>query len=108
MYHAQTPSYVNEKVPQSPVIVFKYPLPLVIAMPLSKLQWEVRMERLGGKLCPQCGRVEDHAHTLKRCYFSAFMFDTVRKAFGLAQGVGAAVEPSRLLLEEPLLSLQTT
>ena len=42
----------------------------------------------GGKLCPQCGRVEDHAHTLKRCYFSAFMFDTVRKAFGLAQGGG--------------------
>ena len=36
------------------------------------------------------------------------MFDTLRKAFGLAQGVGAAVEPSRLLLEEPLLSLQTT
>ena len=49
-----------------------------------KLPVGVRMERLGGKLCPQCGRVEDHAHTLKRCYFSAFMFDTVGKAFGVA------------------------
>ena len=86
----------------------KWDLDFVRRVLWRKLPVGVRMERLGGKLCPQCGRVEDHAHTPKRCYFSAFMFDTVRKAFGLAQGVGGAVEPSRLLLEEPLLSLQTT
>ena len=86
----------------------KWDLDFIRRVLWRKLPVGVRMERLGGELCPQCGRVEDHAHTLKRCYFSAFMFDTVRKAFGVAQGVGAAVEPSRLLLEEPLLSLQTT
>ena len=85
----------------------KWDLDFIWRVLWRKLPVGVRMERLGGKLCPQCGRVEDHAHTLKRCYFSAFMFDMVRKAFGLAQGVGVAVEPSRLLLEEPLLSLQT-
>ena len=66
------------------------------------------MQRLGGEPCLQCGWVEDRAHKPKRCYFSAFMFDTVRKAFGSAQGLGSSVEPSRLLLEEPLLLLQTT
>ena len=86
----------------------KWDLDFIRRVLWRKLPVGARMERLGGKLCPQCGRVEDHAHTLKRCYFSAFMFDTVRKAFGLAQGGGGAVEPSRLLLEEPLLSLQTT
>jgi hypothetical protein len=54
------------------------------------------------------GRLEDHRHVLKNCYFSGFMFDTVRKAFGLVQREGGALEPSRLLLDEPLLSLQST
>ena len=58
----------------------------------------VRMDRLRGKLCPLDSKVEDHTHVLKNCYFAAFTFDTVRKAFGLAQGEeGGAVEPSRLL-----------
>ena len=66
----------------------KWDLDFIRRVLWRKLPVGARMERLGGKLCPQCGRVEDHAHTLKRCYFSAFMFDTVRKAFGLAQGGG--------------------
>ena len=66
----------------------KWDLDFIWRVLWRKLPVGARMERLGGKLCPQCGRVEDHAHTLKRCYFSAFMFDTVRKAFGLAQGGG--------------------
>ena len=44
-----------------------------------------------------------HTHALKNCYFAAFTFDTVRKAFGLAPGEGGAVEPSRLLLDDVLL-----
>ena len=59
-------------------------------------------------MCPLDGRVEDHSHVLKRCYFSAFMPDTVRNALGLVQGGGQSVEPSRLLLEEAQLSLQCT
>ena len=51
----------------------------------------VRMERLGGEFCPLDGKVEDHAHVLKKCYFPAFTFDTVQKAFGLAQGPGGGV-----------------
>ena len=51
----------------------------------------------------------DHEHVLRHCCFSAFSFDTVRKAFGVVQREGGgAVEPSRLLLEEPALSLQST
>ena len=57
----------------------------------------VRHERVRGKLD---GRVEDHSYVLKRCLFSAFMSDMVRKGFWLAQGEGRQVEPSRLLLEE--------
>ena len=64
----------------------KWDLDFIRRVLWRKLPVGATMERLGGKLCPQCGRVEDHAHTLKRCYFSAFMFDTVRKAFGLARG----------------------
>ena len=67
-----------------------------------------RQGRLGGKLCPRDGRVEDHPHVLKRCLFSGFMFGAVRMAFGLAEGEGGGVEPSRLLLDEPQLTLQCT
>ena len=59
-------------------------------------------------MCPLDGRVEDHQHVLKRCFFSGFMFDTVRKAFGLVSWEGGSMEPSRLLLAAPLLSMQTT
>ena len=68
----------------------------------------VRMERLGGKFCPLDGRVTDHAHVLKNCSFSAFGFDTVRKAVGLVDREGTKVEPSRLLLDRPEISLRTT
>ena len=73
-----------------------------------KLPVGVRQERMGGKMCPLDGRVEDHQHVLKRCFFSGFMFDTVRKAFGLVSWEGGSMEPSRLLLDAPLLSMQTT
>ena len=52
--------------------------------------------------------MEDHAHVLKNCCFSAFMFDTVRKAFVLVDWVGTKLEPSRLPLDRPEISLQTT
>ena len=63
---------------------------------------------MGSKLCPLCHRLEDHEHVLRHCRFLAFIFDTVRKAFGLVQREGGAVEPNKLLLEEPALSLQST
>ena len=53
----------------------------------------------------QCNNL---AYVLKNCYFSAFMFDTVRKAFGLVEWEGRRLEPSRLLLEESAVSLQCT
>ena len=37
-----------------------------------------------------------------------FIFDTVRKAFGLVALDQLVVEPSRVLLENPTLSLQTS
>ena len=45
---------------------------------------------------------------LRHCSFSAFVFDTGRKAFGIVQREGGAVERRRLLLEELALSLQST
>ena len=71
-----------------------------------KLPVGVRQERMGGKMCPLDGRVEDHQHVLKRCFFLGFMFDTVRKAFVLVPWEGGSMEPSRLLLDAPLLSMQ--
>ena len=64
--------------------------------------------RVVSKLCPLCHWLEDHEHMLQHCRFSAFIFDTVRKAFGVVQREGGAVEPSRLLLDEPALPLQST
>ena len=64
--------------------------------------------RVGSKLCPLCHRLEDHEHVLRHHRFSVFLFDTVRKAFGVVQREGGAVEPSRPLLEEPALSLPST
>ena len=56
---------------------------------LCKSRMRVRHERMGGGyLCPLDDSVEDHLNVLKQCLFLAFMFDTVRKAFGLAQGEG--------------------
>ena len=67
----------------------------------KKLRIGSRMgQRVGSALCPLCSRLEDHTHVLCHCRFSAFVLDTVRKAFGLVQSEGC-VEPSRLLLEEP-------
>ena len=86
----------------------KWDLDFIKRVLWRKLPVGVRQERLGGNLCPMDGRLEDHRHVLKNCYFSGFMFDTVRKAFGLVQREGGALEPSRLLLDEPLLSLQST
>ena len=76
--------------------------------PWKKLLLGTRMERLGGKLCPLDGRVEDHEHVFRHCMFSAFMQSTVRKAFGMVDAGGVKVEPSRLLRDFPLLSITTT
>ena len=63
---------------------------------------------VGSKLCPLCHRLEDHEHVLRPCRCSAFIFDIVRKAFGLVQREGGRVQPSRLFFEELALSLQST
>ena len=49
----------------------------------KKLTAGTRMERMGGKPCPLDHGVEDHGHVFRHCYFSSFMFDAVRRAFGL-------------------------
>ena len=54
----------------------------------KKLPLGTRMERLGGKLCPLDGRVEDHEHVFRHCMFSVFMQSTVRKAFGMVEAGG--------------------
>ena len=59
------------------------------------------MERLGGKLCPLDSKVETHEHVFKHYFFSPFLFDTVRRAFGLVPTPSGVVEPSRLLHERP-------
>ena len=64
--------------------------------------------RVGSKLCPLCHELKDHEHVLRHCRFSAFRFDTDRKAFGMVQWEGGNVEPSRLIFEEPSLSLQSS
>ena len=74
----------------------------------KKLPLGTRMERLGGKLCPLDGRVEDHEHVFRHCMLSAFMQSTLRKAFGMVEAGGGKVEPSRLLRDFPLLSITTT
>ena len=74
----------------------------------KKLPVGTRMERLGGKLCPLDSRVETHEHVFRHCFFRPFLFDTVRRAFGLVPTPSGVVEPSRLLHEHPLLSLTTT
>ena len=52
------------------------------------------MECMEGRLCPLDGTVEDQAHVLKHCFFSAFMFDTTRRVFGQCEV--RQVKPSRL------------
>ena len=74
----------------------------------KRLPVGVHMEQLGGPNCPLDGRVEGHTHVLKNCFFSSFLFDNVRRAFGLAEWGDRKVEPSRMLLDEPLISLRTT
>ena len=57
---------------------------------------------------PVDSKVETHEHVFKHCFLSPFLFDTVRRAFGLVPTPSGAVEPSRLLHEHLLLSLTTT
>ena len=65
----------------------------------------VQMERMGGNLCALDGRVGNHEHVMRHCWFSPLVFDAVRRAFGLVITDSRQVEPNRILREEPLLSL---
>ena len=47
-----------------------------------------RGQRVGSKLCSLCRRVDDHKQVLRNGRFSAFIFDTARKAFGVVQREG--------------------
>ena len=61
------------------------------------------------RFCPLDGLVETHEHIYRHCRYSAFLIDTVRKAFKLpVQEDSSLIEPSRLLSEHPLQSLTTT
>ena len=65
--------------------------------------------RVGSKLCPLCHKLVDHEHVLRHCRFSAFIFRYRAKGFWLgAKGGGRGREPSRLLFEDPTLSLHST
>ena len=61
------------------------------------------------KLCPINLKKETHLHFFRGCLTSSVMFDLVCQSFGVVQKKdGDVVEPSRLVVDEPLLSLGTT
>ena len=74
----------------------------------KKLLPGMRMERLGGKLCPLDSKVENHEHVFRHCFFSALMADTVQLAFGVVVAEGGHVELSQSTRDSPLLSLTST
>ena len=59
-------------------------------------------------LCPLCQRMEDHEHRLKKCTYLEVPFQLVRAMFKRVKMDGKVVEPSRMCLEHPELSLRTT
>ena len=75
-----------------------------------KLQLGGRICRLypEEKFCPIDHRKETHLHFL-RGLTSSVMFDLVRQSFGVVQAKDdSVVEPNRLVVDAPLLSLGTT
>ena len=58
--------------------------------------------------CPLCRNMEDHEHMLKKCTYLDIPFQLVRAMFKRVKMDGKVVEPSRMCLEYPTLSLQTT
>ena len=61
------------------------------------------------KLCPIDHKKETHLHVLRGCLPCSVMFDLVSQFFGVVQTkAGSVVEPSRLVVHGPLLSLGTT
>ena len=61
------------------------------------------------KFCPIDRKKETHLHFLRGCLTSSVMFDLVRQSFGVVQTKdGSAGEPSRLVVDAPVLSLGTT
>ena len=63
---------------------------------------------MGVKLCPLDPKVEDHEHVFRHCFFTTFMFDMLRRAFGVVASESGGIEPSRLIRDSPLLLLTTT
>ena len=61
----------------------------------------------GGGHCPRHCKVEDHEHIFRHCFLGAFIFDTVRRAFGVLRTATGAAEPSRVLHEQLQWSLTT-
>ena len=58
--------------------------------------------------CPLCGNMEDHEHRLKKCTYLDIPFQLVRAMYRRVKKDGKVVEPSRMYLENPAISLQTT
>ena len=76
-----------------------------------KLAVNVRLQQKGirdSALCPLCQKVEDHEHRLKKCAFLEVPFQLVRAMFKRVKVDGKVVEPSRMCLEHPEVSLRTT
>ena len=70
--------------------------------------WECAWNAWGDSRVRWTGGWKTMHKSLRTVIFQHFMFDTVRKAFGLVTWEGVTVEPSRLLLDHPAASLQTT
>ena len=76
-----------------------------------KLQLGGRMCQVypGEKLCPIDLGKETHLHFFRGCLTSYVLFDLVQQSFGVVQDKDdGVVEPSRLVVDAPLLFLGTT
>ena len=76
-----------------------------------KLAVNLRLQQKGIRntaLCPLCQGVEDHEHRLKKCTYFEVPFQLVRAMLKRVKLDGKVVEPSRMCLEAPDLSLRTT
>ena len=77
----------------------------------KKLAVNTRLQQKGirdSNQCPICTHAEDHEHGIKKCPYLDTPFQLVRPMFKRVKMDGKVVEPSRMCLEYPELSLQTT
>jgi ribonuclease HI len=76
----------------------------------KKLPTGLRLQRIFPRLsraCPLCGVVEDNEHRLKACPFLSLPLLVMRRCFGVVHHTDIVIEPSRLCIDFPLVSLST-